>query len=78
MDRHFRGITSGSIPKGDNGSIQADLDSLGLDGLERKLALTAEAFRSGQSLVPPGEAARSVQLCLSADESARTNMPVIV
>ena len=46
--------------------------------LERQLALTAEAFRSGQSLVPPGEAARSVQLCLSADESARTNMPVIV
>ena len=46
--------------------------------LERQLATTADAFRRGQSLVPPQEAARSVQLCLAADKSALTGAPVAV
>lgn len=46
--------------------------------LERQLALTAEAFRNGISLVSALDAKRSVQLCLAADQSAQTGSVVAV
>lgn len=44
--------------------------------LERQIALTAEAFARGETLVSAWEARKSVIICLAAEESARTNADV--